>query len=243
MRFVAAIAALLGLTAVVWWAVPDHSNTLVPTSSGLTERRIDFLYSVFKTTAAQGFAVKDGVTTKKMELIIDSTRRMRIPEGTPAEVTCPKMGELFQCAVAAQLLGDSVLWFALVPAPPRQSLALPPIVELRKNNEVLLANGWVVKRASTVDRVCRFDTDSLADFLARFGARSTATFSYERQQVVRVTCAGDAAPPDTEPLESVPGATAPPDTSNGGETNDTTADFGTFVPPGSADVTATTPGT
>lgn len=224
-RFAATIAALLGLAGFVWLVVPDHSSTIVPTSSGRTERHIDFISLVFATTAQQGFAINDGKTTKKMELVLDGTRRIRIPEGTPGEVTCPKMGEFAQCAVAADLLGDSVLWFALVPAPPRQSLPLPPIVEMRKNNEVLLANGWLVQRASVVDRVCRIDTDSLADFLARFGDRSTSTFSYERQQIVRVSCAGDAAEPDTVPSETTPGST--PD--GGSVPNDGTD----TLPPGS----------
>ncbi|MEI2705221.1 MAG: hypothetical protein V9E89_08125 [Ilumatobacteraceae bacterium] len=226
-RFAATIAALVGLAAFVWFIVPDHSTTLVPTSSGLKERRIDFVSLVFSTTAQQGFAIKDGKTTKKMELVLDSTRRIRIPEGTPGEVTCPKMGEFAQCAVAADLLGESVLWFALVPAPPRQSLPLPPVVEVRKNNDVLLANGWVVKRSSTVDRVCRFDTDSLDDFLTRFGDRSTSTFSYDRQQIVRVTCAGDAADVSTVPTEDTVSGSTPPGA-------DTLPNEGTdTLPPGS----------
>lgn len=210
MRFVATLGALAALAGLIWLAVPDHTNTLVPVASGVNERRVDLLNLVFKTTAQQGFAVQNGRTTKQMELILDSSRRMRIPPGTPAVVTCPKMGELAQCAVAADLLGESVVWFALVPALNRPTIVLPPIAEMRKNNEVLLANGWLIKRSAVIDRACDTETDSLTDFFNRFGNRHSTTFSYTRQQITRVTCTGAAAPDTTEPAATVAGTVPPP---------------------------------
>lgn len=225
-RFVAAIAALVGLGGIVWLALPDHSNSLVPVSSGLTERRIDFLSLVFQTTAQEGWGVEDGVTTKQMELIIDS-RRMRIPPGTPADVTCPNMNLYAQCAVAADMLGDAVVWFALVPALPRKTLQLPALVELRKNNEVLLANGWVLKRSSVIDRQCSTETESLQDFFDKFGNRASSVFNFDKQQVVRVVCRGEAAVDDTVPEETVPVGTEPVDGSIPDDTipNDSVVDI------------------
>ena len=207
-RFLAAIAALVGIAGVLWLAVPDHSNSLVPTSSGVTERRIDLLSLVFQTTAQEGWGVEDGVTTKQMELIIDS-RRMRIPAGTPAEVTCPNMNLYAQCAVAADLLGDSVVWFALVPAQPRKTIQLPALVELRASNEVLLANGWVLHRASVVSRQCSTETESLQDFFDKFGNRSSSVFNFDSQQIIGVVCRGEAAVEDTLPEDTLPEGTLP----------------------------------
>lgn len=214
LRFVATIAALVGLTAVAWLSVGrgETRATLVGPSSLSQERTIDLLTRVFKTTAAPGFAVEKGRTTKPMVLILDATRRMEIAADTPAEVTCGKMGEIGQCAVAAHLLGDAVVWFALVPALPRNTLVLPGIKEMRDDNVVLLYNGWLVKRASIVERVCDTETDSLSEFMEMFGNQASATYNFDTNLIFRATCPKATKPVGTDPSTTVPSpvTTLPP---------------------------------
>lgn len=211
----AAVVALLALAGLLWLAVPSHETTLgVIPSAGAAEHRIDLLALVYKTTAEHDFEIKDGVTTKTMELLLDRSRRVRIAPGTSGEVSCPKMGELLQCAVAADLLGDAVVWFSLIAAPARTTLTLPAIVELRRNNDVLLANGWELKRSSTVIRDCGDDqaTLTLKEIVDRYGAKASSTFNYLTQQVVKVTCPNvpiteDSSPESTEVDDSTPDGT------------------------------------
>jgi len=68
---------------------------------------------------------------------------------------------------------------------------------------VRLANDWVVRRADRVERSCPADTSSLTDFIRAYGDSATATFNFESQRVVRVTCPGDGVV-DTVPTDSGP---------------------------------------
>ena len=54
----------------------------------------------------------DGTATGEMRLALDATRTMVVKPGTPGEITCAKLAEINQCIVAADLLGDAVVWFA-----------------------------------------------------------------------------------------------------------------------------------
>ena len=66
---------------------------------------------------------------------------MRIVPGTPGEVNCPALDEVAKCAVVADLLGDGVVWFAIVPLATSQTVALPAIVSL-DDGFATLTNGW-----------------------------------------------------------------------------------------------------
>jgi hypothetical protein len=190
-RFWLSVAALLGLTYGLWYVLVrrDPSVAVIgrPTHAAATEHRIDLLLPVYGIQAEPGFAMVGGVASGEMRLALDATRTMVVKAGTPGEITCAKLAEINQCVVAADLLGDAVVWFSLIPNPQRASLLLPGISEVRKNNLVLLANDWEVARNEVVERNC--DAASLDDFVHQFGgSRSTATFSFEQQQIVKVTC-------------------------------------------------------
>ena len=213
-RFFAVIALLAAMAGLLWLAGPRNNQGFDVRSSGLVERTIDVIAPVFKTTAAEGFAVRDGKTTTDMELILDATRRIAIPAGTAGQVTCQELRQLAKCAVAADLLGDGVVWFALIPAENRPTVGLPGIIDLRRDNVVLLSNGWLVRRASVVTRNCEnTETRSLTDFITKFGSQATSSFNYQQQRITRVTCSGSPIPQDTVPpdsvLDSVPEGTGP----------------------------------
>ena len=190
-RFWLAIAALLGLTYGLWYVLVRKDETVAvighPGQHAVTEHRVNLLQPVYGIQADPGFAIVDGVATGEMHLALDATRTMVVKAGTPGQITCAKLAEINQCVVAADLLGDAVVWFSLIPNPQRAALILPGVTEVRKNNWVLLANGWEVARNEVVERNC--DAAGLGDFVKQYGGSlSTSTFSFEQQEIVKVTC-------------------------------------------------------
>ena len=161
---------------------------------GLAEREIDLIAMVFVAEADPGLTIVAGRTTAAMRIRIDGLRYIDIPASTPGENRCPALAELAQCAVAADLLGESVLWFSIVPIGRRNTVQLPAITELRESSRVLLANGWLVRRAEQVERDCTEDSTSLTDFVRRFSSASTTTFSLDDQRVIATTCTLTPAP-------------------------------------------------
>ena len=131
-----------------------------------------------------------------MQLALDATRTMVVKAGTPGEITCGRLAEINQCVVAADLLGEAVVWFSLIPNPQRANLVLPGVTEVRKDNWLLLSNGWEVARNEVVERNC--DAAGLDDFVHQFGGSlSTSTFSFEQQQIIKVTCLEQPENPTT----------------------------------------------
>ena len=96
-------------------------------------------------------------------------------------------------AVAADLLGDAVLWFSIVPGGPDATIELPAVAELVSGGWVRLSNDWVLRHAPKVERSCSADTTSLTDFINTFGDRARSTFDYETQRIVKVTCPKDGS--------------------------------------------------
>lgn len=190
-RFWLAIAALIGLTYGLWYVLvrKDDSVALIgrPAQAATAEHRVNLLQPVYAIQADQGFAIVDGVANGDMYLVLDATRTMVVRAGTPGQIICGRLAEINQCVVAADLLGDAVVWFSLIPNPQRANLVLPGVTEVRKENWVLLSNGWEVSRSEVVERNC--DAAGLDDFVHRFGGGlSTSTFSFEQQQIIEVTC-------------------------------------------------------
>ena len=190
-RFWLAIAALIGLTYGLWYVLVRKDNSVAvigqPAAEATVEHRINLLLPVFSIAAEPGFAMVNGVASGDMQLTLDATRTVVVKVGTPGDITCGRLAEINQCVVAADLLGDAVVWFSLIPNPQRASLLLPGITEVRKDNWVLLSNGWEVARNEVVERNC--DAAGLDDFVRQYGGSlSTTTFSFEQQEVVKVTC-------------------------------------------------------
>lgn len=88
------------------------------------------------------------------------------------------------------LLGEAVIWFAVLPQAERNTVELPPIVDLEEGY-ARFENGWQIKYPPVIDRRCDGeDIVSFSDFLRRFGPGSTTVVDVGTQQVLRVTCAG-----------------------------------------------------
>ena len=188
------LIALVVLAAGVAWLTSssdDGVSSAVPDSVLPTRaepRRIDLVQFVTAVQAPGGVGMTNGTLDADVALLLDPTRTMVIKAGTPGEMACPLWEQPGQCTVAVRLLGEAVLWFALVPGPPGVTIKLPGVVEVLDDNMVQLANGWLLRRVSVVERSCDDDTTSLTNFVQTFGDTATATFNFEQQKVVKVTC-------------------------------------------------------
>lgn len=193
-------ASLLGLAALfaglIAFTGRDDAGAgdlqdLVPDNVVLDppERQVDLIAAIFLAQADPGFAIVEGRANATMQLRIDGVRYMNILAGTPGENRCGGLDQVGQCAVAADLLGDSVLWFSIVPLGARLTVELPAVTDILDGNRARLANGWVVTRADILKRNCDEDTNSTRDFIRRFGVDATSTFDLDDQRLVSVTCA------------------------------------------------------
>ena len=185
------VLAVLGVMTfqMMRWSTNGTKSALGTPTTG-TVHRVDLVSHVYKVSTASDFAVGDGHTTANMSLTLDGTRTMAITPGTPADVTCTSTAPN-GCVVAAQLLGDAVLWFTLVDANAADSgnnVTLPAVVELIGTTQVRLANDWLLNRATTVARSCADDTASLKDFVHTYADKATSTFDLSSQKVVKVSC-------------------------------------------------------
>ena len=204
LRFWLTMAALGGLAlAVVAFANSRESDAgpaVEDVGEATADRTIDVVAWVYAIAPPPGFAIVDGRANQDIALVIDGTRTMIITAGTPGELDCPRIEELAQCTVAADLLGDGVLWFSIIPGVPGPTVELPAVAELLDGGWVRLENGWVVQHAPKVERSCAEDTASLNDFIDLFGASAKSTFNFEQQEVVKVTCLGGSAVTTTSVL-------------------------------------------
>jgi hypothetical protein len=184
------LLALAALTFGVYTMTrPAEAVSAVIEEVTIPDRQIDLIALVYLAEADPGFALVDGQTTGNMQIRIDGFRYMNIRPQTPGENRCAELTELARCAVATDLLGESVLWFSIIPLGTRNQVLLPAVTELRDDGTVRLENGWIVHHADVVKRLGCDDTTSLTDFIERYGEGSTTAFSLDEQAVVSVTCA------------------------------------------------------
>jgi hypothetical protein len=190
LRFIATVAALVLVLAGLWVVFERDGDTVArrPVATATEEHKIDLIQRAIVVQGAGGFGLVDDRTVAEIRIALDTERTMVITPNTPGVIDCPAIAELGGCVVVADLLGDAVVWFALISSEPRDTITLPAIVEIRDNNRVRLANGWDVARVPTVERKCPDDTTSLGDFVRTFGENARATFSLVEQRIVRVTC-------------------------------------------------------
>jgi len=213
LRFLAAIAALgllaLGIDAAVnsggqqgALAVTGPSN--LDENGELIKRRIDVISSVERIERSDDFEVgEDGRTVGVLDAVLDPDARrvMRIAPGTPGEISCRTMSVSNGCVVLADLLGEAVVWFAILPNAPSETVELPPIVDLQ-DGFAIFENGWEIAYPPVIDRddgdegTCQGeDIPSFSDFLRRFGPNSTTIVDLATQEVSQVRCGEEYVPP------------------------------------------------
>jgi hypothetical protein len=192
-RFVAALVALAGLALLTRALFADDDDIDAIVRADPVERRIDLMEPVFSVTPSEDFQVgPDGVTTGSLDVVLPGPRFMRIAPGTLGEISCGTLTENDTCAIFADMLGDAVIWFSILPRAPRSTVELPPVVEL-EDGEAILENGWRIPFPPVIERLCDGeDIPSFADFLERFGPESTSIVDLNVRQLTAVRCAADA---------------------------------------------------
>lgn len=182
------------------YASLNSSDTLTPTD---VLRKIDLVASVNSVNTDVGWSQEGGLTSSgAMRLALDDLRVLTIAEGTlvddyDAVPACTDFVTPNACVLLADMLGESVVWFALVPADKAngmQYLTLPGLIDMQANgDEGILRNGWVVKLATPVKRDCGdIDTATLRDFITRFpDEASTSLVNMTTDNVVSVVCSSN----------------------------------------------------
>lgn len=163
-------------------------------------RKIDLVASVNSVSATPEWNQLGTRTTGgDIQLALDDLRTMTIFDGTLVDdyavvPACTDFSTPNACVLLADMLGDAVVWFALVPADttsPREFLTLPGLIDMRSNgDEGVLRNGWVLNLTTGVRRECGdIDTTSLRDFITRFpDSASTTSVNLITDNIVAVTC-------------------------------------------------------
>lgn len=182
------------------------SSALIISCGGTTSttdaqlHKIDIAASVNSISVDTNWSQTGNTTSGgAMRLSLDDLRTVTITEGTMVDnysvvPACTDFTTPNACVLLADMLGDAVIWFALVPADkmsPQQSLTLPGLIDMQDNgNEGILRNGWVVKLASPVKRDCGDkDTAHLRDFITRFpDTASSSIMNLTTDNVVTVKC-------------------------------------------------------
>lgn len=175
----------------------SQTETLTPTD---VLHKIDLVASVNSINTDAGWSQEGGVTSSgAMRLSLDDLRVLTVAEGTlvddyDAVPACADFTTPNACVLLADMLGEAVIWYALVPADSvngLQYLTLPGLIDMQANgDEGILRNGWVVKLATPVKRECGDkDTTSLRDFITQFpDDMSTSLVNLTTDNVVSVVC-------------------------------------------------------
>lgn len=190
--------ALVVLLAAIGVVVLGNDASVVEVTG--VRHKVDLVASVNAVMTDSTWS-QDGRTTRggAIRLSLDDLRTFTILEGTLVDPydeleACTDFATPNACVLLADVLGDAIVWFALVSADStnnQEFLTLPGLVDMQDNgNEGVLRNGWIVKLATPVKRNCEAtDTSSLRDFITRFpDEASTTTMNLITDTVVSVQC-------------------------------------------------------
>lgn len=179
----------MGLAFLAWALLSDDDDVVeVAIEAELAERRIDLIEPVASAELSDGFQIgPDGITVGSAQLRLDDLRVLPVVPGTPGEIACPDLAAANACAVFADMLGDAVVWFAIVPQASPSTVELPPIVDLDEGNAVF-ENGWRLPYAAVIERECPDEIATFSEFLRHYGPHSVSIVDLEAREVVAVRC-------------------------------------------------------
>jgi hypothetical protein len=193
-RFVAAVAAVVGLALLVYviQSSQDTGATSTDTTAGDT-RRMDVI-ALVQSIEQQDFQITAQGTvsgTLVINVMVSGQPvRVQLFPGTHGQVAdeCAAATEQFQCAVLGQSLGDTLVWFALVPLSGEFRFRLPAIDDL-EGGYAHLVNGWEVPYARSIDRsACDQDVASFGEFLNKHGSDFESIYDLTEHAIVAVDC-------------------------------------------------------
>ncbi|CAN5541014.1 hypothetical protein BH23ACT3_BH23ACT3_24030 [soil metagenome] len=185
-RFFVAIGAVFGLfmliTAIFGGDPVAELRDVEPVS-----RQVDLVAEVFVAVQSDFEMGDDGVTRGSLDLVLDADRTVRVVSGTYGEVTCDELERIGACAVVADLLGDAVVWFALVPIGPAGTVEFAAI-DVLDDDFAVLVNGWRVPFAPVLDRRCAQEFASYRDFRDELGDEFTSIYDIDERRLTAVVC-------------------------------------------------------
>ena len=196
-RRILAVLLAVFVAAILLVATRNSSSEI---SVNQTLRKIDLVASVNSINVDSEWSQDGGVTRGgAMRLSLDDLRVLTVQDGTlSAEYgsmsACTDFVKPNACVLLADMLGDAVVWFALVPSDAmagREFLTMPGLVDMQANgDEGILRNGWVINLATPVKRECGDTaTSSLRDFITRFPDQLSKTIvNLTTDNVVSVKC-------------------------------------------------------
>ncbi|MFM7126523.1 MAG: hypothetical protein ACKOYO_06650 [Actinomycetota bacterium] len=188
-RYWAAVGSLVVLLLVLVTFRDDGSPVTVVEQANT--RRIDLIARTSTVRSDGSWSVADGVSRGNATAVLQNGRILIIADGTLGQSSCLSPEIPDSCVMLADTLGDGIVWFALIPAPPIDSteVELPPIEELLDGvTYARLSNGWEVPLLDKVVRRCEDETPNLAGFLDRFGNEHVTIVDLEAAQVSAVRC-------------------------------------------------------
>lgn len=194
-RFVAAVAGVVGLAFVVYiiQVQRDSGTTLAEIAAGDESRRMDVIALVQSIEQSDFQMTPQGTVSGTLVvnvMVSGQPVRVQLFPGTPGVMRdeCAQATEQFQCAVLGQSLGDTLVWFALVPLSGEFRFRLPAIDDL-EGGYAHLVNGWAVPYAPQIDRsACDQDAASFGEFLNEHGREFESIYDLTADAIVAVDC-------------------------------------------------------
>lgn len=189
-RFVAAIAALAGLVFLLNAVVVDDQSLEAVVDPEPPVREIDLVSPIFLVDRSDDFEIgPQGLTTGFLDIVLSGERVVRVAPGTSGEISCEEIDAINKCALFVDLLGDAVVWFAIIPQAPGNTAELPEIVDL-EGGQAIFVNGWRLPYPPVIERSCGDeDIPTFSDFLRRFGVGSVTVVDLGTGEVVSAYCA------------------------------------------------------
>lgn len=157
----------------------------------VNDRRIDLIARTSTVRSDGAWSVSGGTSRGNATAVLENGRVLLITDGTLGQSTCLVPETPDSCVLLADTLGDGIVWFALVPAPPvgTNELELPAIDELLDGvTYARLVNGWEVPLLDRVSRRCNEETPNLAGFVEQFRNDHVTIVDLEKSQVSAVRC-------------------------------------------------------
>lgn len=152
------LAVLLAMFIAVIVLLATRGSSEISVTQTL--HKIDVVASVNSINVDSAWSQEGGITRGgAMRLSLDDLRVLTVQDGTLTSnygsiLACTDFARPNSCVLLADMLGDAVVWFALVSADAiagREFLTLPGLVDMQANGgEGILRNGWVVKLATPV---------------------------------------------------------------------------------------------
>jgi len=192
----AAIGLLVALISIGAFTLGNRSDS-ADVGNGLqpSVRRVETVASVMEIRFGESFTVIDALTSGSATLTLDDGRVVNIAPGTPGEVDCTDIATPAACVLVADMLGQAVVWFALVAANDTTSriLELPTLIDMVDGGDTgVLDNGWHVPLTNGVVRTCAGQPRSptLRSFIESYSSTGIRTLlDLDRDEIVEVICA------------------------------------------------------